>query len=218
MSENSTKAFRVNGMTSAKHGIEPANNGLAPADGGPNRVENWITPVEDWLQRVVIGLNLCPFASRPTRAGLVRMTVSEARDEETLLEDLQRELERLESCAATELETTVLIIPHLLGDFYDYNLFLNWVDQLIARRGWEGEFQVATFHPQYQFEGTAPDDPENLTNRSPYPVLHLLREDSLEQMLDRYPDSDAIPEANIRRMNELSDVEKQQLFPFLALP
>lgn len=178
----------------------------------------YIAPVQEWLQRVVIGLNLCPFASRPTRAGLVRMAVSVARDEQALLDDLQQELERLAACPATELETTLLIIPHLLADFMDYNLFLNWVDQLVVRGGWEGEFQVATFHPHYQFEGTEPEDAENLTNRSPYPLLHLLREDSLEQMLERYPDSDNIPQANIRRMNKLSAAEKQALFPFLPAP
>jgi hypothetical protein len=102
-----------------------------------------------------------------------------------------------------------------LGDFMEYNLFLNWVDRLLSRGGWEGEFQVATFHPQYQFEGTDPGDAENLTNRSPYPLLHLLREESLEQMLDRYPESDEIPAANIVRMNQLSAEEKQALFPFL---
>lgn len=177
--------------------------------------EHYIVPVQEWLERVVIGLNLCPFASRPARAGRVRMAVSLARDEQRLLDDLQQELERLESCSATELETTLLIIPHLLGDFMDYNLFLNWVDQLLVRRGWEGEFQVATFHPHYQFEGTEPGDAENLTNSSPFPLLHLLREESLEQMLERYPDSDAIPETNIRRMNQLHDQEKQQLFPYL---
>lgn len=177
--------------------------------------ENYLKPVRNWLQQVVIGLNLCPFASRPTRAGLVRMVVSAARDEESLLDDLQRELELLESCPAEELETTLMIVPHMLEDFDDYNQFLNWVDQLIVRRDWEGEFQVATFHPQYQFAGTEPEDAENLTNRSPYPLLHLLREESLEQMLERYPDSDAIPEANIRRMNQLTVEEKQRLFPYL---
>lgn len=184
-------------------------------ESNPMAQQHFIAPVEEWLQQVVIGLNLCPFASRPTRAGLVRMVVSAARDEASLFEDLQRELELLEFSPVAELETTLLIVPHMLGDFGDYNQFLNWVDQLIVRRGWEGEFQVATFHPHYQFAGTQPEDAENLTNRSPYPLLHLLREESLEQVLERYPDSDAIPEANIRRMNQLSDEEKQRLFPYL---
>lgn len=177
--------------------------------------EHIISQVQSWLAEVVIGLNLCPFAARPTKAGQVRFVVSEARDEESLLQDLQSELERLETTAPSTLETTLLIIPHMLRDFMDYNLYLNWVDQLIARRGWEGEFQVASFHPDYQFEGTDAEDAENLTNRSPYPILHLLREQSLENMLARYPDSDQIPENNIQRMTRLSEIEKQKLFPFL---
>ncbi|MBU3069942.1 DUF1415 domain-containing protein [Aestuariicella sp. G3-2] len=177
--------------------------------------EHIISQVQSWLTEVVIGLNLCPFAARPTKAGQVRFVVSEARDEESLLQDLQSELERLETTAPSTLETTLLIIPLMLRDFMDYNLYLNWVDQLIARRGWDGEFQVASFHPDYQFEGTDAEDAENLTNRSPYPILHLLREQSLENMLARYPDSDQIPENNIQRMNRLSEVEKQKLFPFL---
>lgn len=179
--------------------------------------EHIICQVQRWLEEVVIGLNLCPFAARPTKAGQVCFVVTEARDEEALLQDLQSELERLESTEPAELETTLLIIPHMLGDFMDYNFYLNWVDQLIARRGWEGEFQVATFHPEYQFEGTDAQDAENLTNRSPYPILHLLREQSLENMLARYPDSDEIPENNIRRMNRLSEDEKQKFFPFLFM-
>jgi hypothetical protein len=177
--------------------------------------QQYIKSVQDWLQRVVIGLNLCPFAARPTKAQQVRFAVSTAQDEEGVLQELQRELELLAATPPVELETTLLIIPHVLGDFMEYNLFLNWVDRLLSRGGWEGEFQVATFHPQYQFEGTDSDDAENLTNRSPYPLLHLLREESLEQMLDRYPESDEIPAANIVRMNQLSAEEKQALFPFL---
>ncbi|GAB3106103.1 DUF1415 domain-containing protein [Aestuariicella hydrocarbonica] len=177
-----------------------------------------IAEVQCWLQEVVIGLNLCPFAARPTKSGQVAFVVSEARAEEALLEDLQAQLEKLEATSATELETTLLIVPHMLQDFMDYNLYLHWVDQLVARRGWEGEFQVATFHPDYQFEGTSAEDSENLTNRSPYPTFHLLREASLEKMLARFPGSDEIPENNIRRMNQLTDGEKQKLFPYLYSP
>lgn len=174
-----------------------------------------IAKVQVWLREVVIGLNLCPFAARPVKAGQVRFVVSEGHDEEELLLELQAELEKLSITPPAELETTLLIVPHLLRDFMDYNVYLNWVDQLIVRRGWEGEFQVATFHPDYQFGGTEPEDAENLTNRSPYPILHLLREQSLESMLSRYPDSADIPENNIKRMNQLTEKEKLQLFPYL---
>ena len=102
-----------------------------------------------------------------------------------------------------EVETTLLIHPGVLEDFYDYNDFFDLVEGLLVQEGYEGEFQVASFHPDYQFEGTRPEDAENYTNRSPYPMLHLIREDSLEHAVTHYPDVDAIPQRNIDTMNAL---------------
>lgn len=178
----------------------------------PVSVEN---QVKRWLQEVVIGLNLCPFAAKPTRAGSVRFAVSDASSEETVLETLQEELARLGAASPAEIETTLVITPNALLDFYDYNQFLDWVDQLLRREQWEGEIQVASFHPRYCFAGTEEGDPENLTNRSPYPIFHLIREDSLSEILEKFPDSDRIPEANILRMEGLSLADKQRLFPYL---
>ncbi len=171
--------------------------------------------VKRWLQEVVIGLNLCPFAAKPQRDQSIGFVVSEAGDEESLLQDLQQQLQRLEDAPVDKLETTLLIVPNFLQNFDDYNQFLNWVDQLLANGGWEGVIQVASFHPDYCFAGTEPDDAENLTNRAPYPIFHLIREDSLESVLQRFPDSDKIPEANIERMNQLSAEDKLALFPYL---
>jgi len=175
--------------------------------------EQIIADIEHWLDEVVIGLDLCPFAAKPRREKRVRIAVSHATDEETLLNDLQAELERLSDTPAAELETTLLAIPAMLEDFADYNDFLDAVDLWVEQFGWEGELQVASFHPQYQFADTAPDDPGNLTNRSPWPLLHLLREDSLEHVLAHYPDIDTIPERNIRRMEGLTAEDKRRLFP-----
>ncbi|APR03901.1 DUF1415 domain-containing protein [Thauera chlorobenzoica] len=177
--------------------------------------EQIIADIEHWLDEVVIGLDLCPFAAKPRREKRVRIAVSHATDEETLLNDLQAELERLSDTPAAELETTLLAIPAMLEDFADYNDFLDAVDLWVEQFGWEGELQVASFHPRYQFADTAPDDPGNLTNRSPWPLLHLLREDSLEHVLAHYPDIDTIPERNIRRMEGLSTEDKRRLFPHL---
>ena len=177
--------------------------------------EQIIADIEHWLDEVVIGLDLCPFAAKPRREKRVRIAVSHATDEETLLNDLQAELERLSDTPAAELETTLLAIPAMLEDFADYNDFLDAVDLWVEQFGWEGELQVASFHPRYQFADTAPDDPGNLTNRSPWPLLHLLREDSLEHVLAHYPDIDTIPERNIRRMEGLSAEDKRRLFPHL---
>ena len=174
-----------------------------------------IDDVNQWLDEVVIGLNLCPFAAKPQREKRVRIAISHATDEEALLNDLQAELERLSDTPATELETTLLAIPDMLEDFADYNDFLDAVDLWVEQFGWEGELQVASFHPQYQFADTEAGDPGNLTNRSPWPLLHIIREESLEKAIEHYPDVDAIPERNIARMKALGPEERKRLFPYL---
>ncbi|UGA57750.1 DUF1415 domain-containing protein [Vibrio sp. VB16] len=174
-----------------------------------------ITQTQHWLEEVVIGLNLCPFAAKPNRNKQIKIEVSHAETEEKLLEDILAQLMILDSTTAQQLETTLVVIPDMLQDFYDYNLFLDWVDALIKQQNWEGIFQVATFHPDYCFGGAHPDDDENLTNRSPLPVIHLIREQSMERVLKHYPDPESIPENNIQRVESLSDEEKRQLFPHL---
>ncbi len=174
-----------------------------------------IDDINQWLDEVVIGLNLCPFAAKPRREKRVRIAISHATDEEALLNDLQAELERLSDTPAEELETTLLAIPDMLENFEDYNDFLDAVDLWVEQFGWEGELQVASFHPQYQFADTEADEPGNLTNRSPWPMLHIIREESLEQAVDHYPDVEGIPERNIKRMEALSKDEKRKLFPYL---
>ena len=177
--------------------------------------EQIIDDVRTWLDEVVIGLNLCPFAAKPRDENRVRIVVSHARTEEALLEDLQRELEHLADTPVAELETTVLTIPDMLEDFEDYNDFLDAVDIWLEQFGWEGELQVASFHPQYQFADTEPDDAGNLTNRSPWPLLHIIREESLERAIEHFPDVDGIPARNIVRMEALTAEERQRLFPYL---
>ena len=174
-----------------------------------------IDDINQWLDEVVIGLNLCPFAAKPRREKRVRIAISHATDEEALLNDLQAELERLSDTPVEELETTLLAIPDMLENFEDYNDFLDAVDLWVEQFGWEGELQVASFHPQYQFADTEADDPGNLTNRSPWPLLHIIREESLEKAVEHYPDVDAIPERNIERMKALGPEERKRLFPYL---
>lgn len=171
--------------------------------------------VESWLKRAVIGLNLCPFAARPTSEGRVRFQLSVASDEEDLLQELQAEMTLLDSTPASDIETTLLIIPSLLGDFFDYTQFLSWADQLLKRNGWRGIYQLASFHPHYCFAGTEPEDVENLTNRSPYPIVHIIREESLSKALEFFPDIDQVPDNNRRRIEALTLAEKQKIFPYL---
>jgi len=166
--------------------------------------------IKNWLSQVVIGLNLCPFAKRELADNRVRFVASPATTEEALLLDLQGELVRLEADA--QVETTLLIHPQVLTDFSDYNQFLDLADAMLEDLGFEGVFQIASFHPDYQFGGTEPGDAENYTNRSPYPLLHILREDSLEQAIDRYPDVGQIPARNIERMEQMGADTLQTLF------
>ena len=156
-----------------------------------------------WVERVVIGLNLCPFAKAPQAKGQVRYVLSEASEPETLLAGLIDELKLLAGTPADRIETTLLVHPQVLADFADYNDFLGLAEEALEDLGHEGVLQVASFHPQYQFEGTAADDVTNATNRSPYPTLHLLREESVDRAVSAFPDAEAIFEKNLRTMEEL---------------
>lgn len=160
-----------------------------------------ISATRHWVDTVVVGLNFCPFAKRELVKGSVRFTVCEATNEEELLQCLQQELQRLDD--EPDLETSLLIHPHALGDFMLYNEFLEEANGLLAVLERDGVYQIASFHPHYQFAGTGPDDAENYTNRSPYPMLHLLREASLEVAIDHYPNVDDIPDRNIELTQKL---------------
>jgi hypothetical protein len=156
-----------------------------------------------WVERAVIGLNLCPFAKGPHAQGRVRYVFSGALDTAPLLADLATESEHLAGVAPECLETTLLVHPLVLADFSDYNAFLNEADALIEALGLAGTLQVASFHPQYCFAGTAPTDLGNATNRSPYPLLHLLREASVTRAVAAIPDPAAIYLANLATLERL---------------
>lgn len=173
-----------------------------------------VKDIERWLDDVVIGLNLCPFAAKPRRQNQIHIDVFHG-EETNLLAYLSKAIEDLDASCAQERETTLIVLTECLSAFEDYNHFLSDADWLIKRSGWEGVYQVASFHPDYQFANTHSQDPENLTNRSPYPILHLLREDSLEAAVEKYPNPESIPDHNIQRMNALTDAQKLSLFPFL---
>jgi uncharacterized protein len=156
-----------------------------------------------WLDRAVIGLNLCPFAKAVVAKGQVRIVDCPATTPEALLEAVGGELVHLRDTPADQLDTTLIVHPHVLQDFLDYNDFLDSADALVAEMDLEGVLQVASFHPDYRFAGTAPDDIGNATNRSPWPTLHLLREDSVARAVAAFPDPDAIVERNIATLHAL---------------
>ena len=156
-----------------------------------------------WLEKAVIGLNLCPFAKAPHVKNLVRISVSQARHLDGFLEDLDRELQLLGDTPADELETTLLVHPTLFPDFDTFNQMLDIADAAIVDNGVEGIVQIAPFHPDFQFEGTNSDDIGNYTNRSPYPTLHLIREDSIAKAAQAFPDASAIFERNIALLEKM---------------
>jgi uncharacterized protein len=168
----------------------------------PNE-EQAVAATRAWLEHAVIGLNLCPFAKAPHIKGLVRYVVSAAQDPADLQADLMRELQHLARCPASEVETTLLIHPQVLTDFNEYLDFLPAAEDVVADLDLEGVLQVASFHPQYRFADAGPDDVSNATNRSPYPMLHLLREESVDRAVAAFPEPEAIYEANIATLEGL---------------
>jgi len=162
-----------------------------------------IAATERWLERAVIGLNLCPFAKAVHVKKQIRYVVSNATTPEQLLETLMDELQLLSDTAPEKIDTTLLIHPFVLTDFVDYNEFLDVADAAVEDMQLDGELQVASFHPDYQFAETDENDISNYTNRSPYPILHLLREDSIERAVEAFPEASEIFDKNIETMEKL---------------
>jgi hypothetical protein len=189
------------------------------ADGGPGSLPGTVEPAEGviaatrtWLEKAVIGLKLCPFASSPYLNDRVRYRVSAQRSSVGLLEELIDELQLLQDTDPLSCETTLLIHPQVLTDFRHYNDFLDECDAAVTELGLEGELQVASFHPGYQFAGTRAEDIENYTNRSPYPMLHLLREASVTRAVATFPDVDQIGAKNIETLRSLGHEGWRQLW------
>ena len=180
----------------------PDTNTLAPyTDAAAS--DAIISATRDWVERAVIGLNLCPFAKSVFVKKQVRYALTAASTADELLAELEAELTRLANTDAADLDTTLLIHPLAMTDFLDYHFFLAEVDALNRNLGFDGVFQIASLHPQYEFAGSEPDDIANFTNRSPYPTLHLLRESSIDRAVAAFPDAADIFERNIETMERL---------------
>jgi hypothetical protein len=162
-----------------------------------------IAETRAWVRRAVIGLNLCPFARGVETKDQIRYVVTEADDVETLLATLCVELQRLADTDPAVVETTLLVHPHVLADFQDFNDFLELADAAVEELDLEGVLQVASFHPDFQFADTAPADVTNATNRAPYPTLHLLREESVDKAVAAFPEAESIFETNMATLEQL---------------
>lgn len=174
---------------------------MPPADAVA--VAEVVAATKRWLERAVIGLNLCPFAKAVHVKQQIRYAVTAAQTADELLAELEHELQLLATTDPKVLDTTLLIHPQAMSEFLDFHFFLAEADALIRRLGFDGVFQIASLHPDYEFSGSAPDDIENCTNRSPYPTLHLLREASIDRAVAAFPDAADIFERNIETMNRL---------------
>jgi hypothetical protein len=170
-----------------------------------------IASTQAWIEKAVIGLNLCPFAKAVYVKNQIRYVVSAARDNAALLIQLKAELQTLQAADPARIDTTLLIHPGVLGDFLDYNDFLDSADAALEELQLHGEIQIASFHPHYQFAGSGADDIENYTNRSPYPMLHLLREASIDRALEAFPEAETIFEKNMATLRKLGHKGWQQL-------
>ena len=174
--------------------------------------EEVILSTQRWLERAVIGLNLCPFAKAVFVKKQIRFSLTIAASADELLAELQRELDLLANTDAVALDTTLLIHPQVMTDFIDFHFFLGEADALIRNLGYEGVFQIASLHPQYEFAGSQPDDIANFTNRAPYPTLHLLRESSIDRAVAAFPDAADIFERNIETMQHLGHAGWRKLW------
>jgi hypothetical protein len=192
--------------------LNAAGGGPGSSSGAVESAEAVVAATRTWLERAVIGLQLCPFASSPYLNDRVRYCVSAQRSSVGLLEELFHELQVLQATDPLTCETTLLIHPHVLTNFRDYNDFLDECDAVVAELGLDGELQVASFHPRYQFSGTRAEDIENYTNRSPYPMLHLLREASVARAVESFPAVDRIGEKNIETLRRLGHEGWRQLW------
>jgi hypothetical protein len=163
---------------------------------------NEIQATKAWLEQFVIGLNLCPFAAKPFREDRIHFALEHSPEPTQIAERFIDELERLQ--ASPEIETTLLIVPNALSDFNVYWDFIDLAEAITEQLELTGVFQIASFHPEYCFEGVEPDDPANRTNRSPYPMLHFLREQSLSEAIATHPDVAGIPERNVVLLRELA--------------
>lgn len=174
-----------------------------------------MNPVDEtraWLEKAVIGLNLCPFAKAVHVKEQIRWVLSPAQTAEALLDELLLELQWLAEADPQAVDTTLLIHPGVLQDFGDFNDFLGVAEAALEEMGLDGVLQIASFHPAFQFEGTRPQDMGNFTNRSPYPTLHLLREDSIDKAVEAFPDAADIYERNIDTLERLGPQGWRQLF------
>ena len=175
-----------------------------------------VNSVRRWFEKAVLGLNLCPFAAAPYQRGSIKFVLCRARNDQGILTDLYLHL--LSMDRDQKIETLIMICPDHLSGFTDYNQFLTLAEHLLGVEGWQGTYQIASFHPDYRFADTKEDDRENWTNRSPFPLLHLIRESSISHLVDRDVRVDQVPLNNVRTLNQLDEEQMEDIFGYRSRP
>jgi hypothetical protein len=177
---------------------------------------DYIGITKTWVEKMVIGLNLCPFAKTPFRKGRIRFRLFEGKDAKDLMQFFLEELDYLARIPEEKTETTLIVHPYVLTAFDEYLDAISLFEALIRSSGLEGVLQVASFHPDYQFAGTEKEAAQNYTNRSPFPMLHLIREDSISRAVDSHPDIESVPIQNIKKLEEMGIEEIQKLLSIIT--
>lgn len=171
-----------------------------------------IKTVQNWVEEFIIGYNICPFAKKVFVTLRIKYILNTSTNDEQILQAFLKELQWLSTTDSKEIDTTLFILTNAFLDFEHYLNFIHIIEVMIEQLDYEGVFQVATFHPNYQFEGTQPTDAENFTNRAPFPIIHILREESVEKAIENYPNPEAIPERNIDLMNKMGAEKLNAIF------
>jgi hypothetical protein len=171
-----------------------------------------IKTVKNWIEQFIIGYNICPFARKVFITERIKYVVNSSTDDEIILQAFLQELQWLNTTPAKKIDTTLFILTNAFPDFDHYLNFIYVIETMIEQLNYEGIYQVATFHPIYQFDGTQLTDAENFTNRSPFPIIHILREESVEKAIENYPNPEEIPKRNIALMNEMGVEKLRTLF------
>ncbi|MCV6590728.1 MAG: DUF1415 domain-containing protein [Marinobacterium sp.] len=182
---------------------------------GVNQTSVVVEQTRNWVESVVVGLNLCPFAAPVIRQQSIRYAESAARDDESVIQDFLLELDRLQQTDEAELSTTLVIYPAVFEDFAHYLDLLSIMEDLLEQTGLDGIFQLASFHPDYLFDGVPEDDRSHWTNRAPYPTVHIIREGEMSRVLMHYKNPEQIPERNMGVLRNLSDEKLAELYPHL---
>ena len=182
---------------------------------GRSTIEQVEQQVRAWLDHFVVGLNLCPFARPVVASAALRISICDSKQLQQVAEAFMAELDLIQQSPESDIATTLLVLPNALNDFEEYLSFIENAEALIDQMGLTGVIQLASFHPDYQFEAESSDSASHFTNRSPYPLIHFLREEMMERVLENFPNPEQIPQCNIQKLEAMGHGAVEQILQSL---